>query len=246
MKSRLCLVFVFLLSIALISGCSKKEDPPFVTDPINKDNATQTMQPNVPANNAADQSQQSDAPEGLIIDAQPESVSVADGGTATFTVKASGTGTLKYQWQALIGGTWTSFADGGAKTDTLSFKARADLNGRQYRCVVTDSKGSVNSDIATLTVTGDGPAIAQQPTDVSVAAGGTVTFTVKANGNGTLKYQWQAMVNGKWTSFTDSGAKTDTLSFKARADLNGRQYRCVVTDSKGSSYSYPATLTVTG
>ena len=86
------------------------------------------------------------------ITTQPKSQSVAAGKTVTFTVAAEGTG-LSYQWQwSKDGTTWTDCKSAGYNTARFSFKATASLNGRQYRCIVKNSYGSVTSKAAKLTV----------------------------------------------------------------------------------------------
>lgn len=81
---------------------------------------------------------------------QPESQTVAENATATFTVEATG-GNLSYQWQQSTDGTdWTDIS--GANSDTYTTEAAPDMNGRQYRCKVSNNAGSVTSNAATLTV----------------------------------------------------------------------------------------------
>ena len=76
---------------------------------------------------------------------------VKENETATFTVKVTGT-ELSYQWQQNMNGSgWTDIT--GETNDTYTTgKTTMDMNGTQYRCVVSNSAGSVISDAATLTV----------------------------------------------------------------------------------------------
>ena len=87
------------------------------------------------------------------ITAQPAPQTVKEDEPAAFTVTASGTEPLTYQWQQSTdsGSTWTNIDGATSKTYTIS-NAALDWNGRQYRCVVTNSVGSVTSSAATLTV----------------------------------------------------------------------------------------------
>ena len=181
------------------------------------------------------------------ITTQPKSVYAEAGTTAKFTVAATGTGTLKYQWQSRkdSSATWSSSGQNGAKTKTLSVATTAGLNGWQFRCVVTDGNGNSKvSDAATLLVkTG----FVTQPTDVSTTAGTTATFSVSALGSGSLSYQWLSRKDSSaaWSASGQSGAKTKTLSVAATAGLNGWQFRCMVTDSKGTkAYSDIVTLNI--
>ena len=86
---------------------------------------------------------------------QPASVTVFGGSTATFSVKAKGTGTLTYQWQIMMptGSSWQNTSLGGNRTNTLSFTAQTSHNGSKFRCIVTDGYGyNTTSDEASLTV----------------------------------------------------------------------------------------------
>lgn len=84
---------------------------------------------------------------------QPADKSVIEGETATFTVNATGSEPLSYQWQQSIdnGNNWTNIASANAAEYTTG-KTTMDMSGNQYRCVVTGDGGAVISDPATLTV----------------------------------------------------------------------------------------------
>lgn len=87
------------------------------------------------------------------ISAQPKGATVDEGSAATFEVSASGTGTLSYRWQQRSGadGEWTDIegANGASYTTPAT---TADMDGMQFRCVVTGGLGMAASDPATLTV----------------------------------------------------------------------------------------------
>ena len=90
----------------------------------------------------------------LTITQQPQSVTVRDGGSASFSVTVSGgTRPYKYQWQVFVDGKWVDIPGANEATLTLE-KVKYEWNGRQTRCVVTDAAGdTVTSQPATLTVT---------------------------------------------------------------------------------------------
>ena len=96
-------------------------------------------------NNSYSMSMSSSAP---AITAQPGSIAVVSGNTATFTVMAAGTAPLTYQWQkngtAISGATMASY--------TTPAAASSD-NGAMFTVVVSNSAGSVTSSGATLSVT---------------------------------------------------------------------------------------------
>lgn len=79
-------------------------------------------------------------------------------------------------------------------------------------------------------------------TTVSVKQGEKVTITIKATG-GNLKYQWFYRKNAKASWVKYSGKTKPTLSFIA-GRIDGYQYRCRVSNSKGTTYSKIYTLKV--
>lgn len=91
----------------------------------------------------------------------------------------------------------------------------------------------------------------QQPVNTSACLAGSTTFTVGANGTGTLTYQWQESTDGgtTWSNVSASGiysgVNTVTLALSnINSGMNGYRYQCVVTDASGSSTSNAAILTV--
>ena len=80
------------------------------------------------------------------ISSQPSSVTVSAGQQASFSVTASGTAPLQYQWQR----NGVNIANSNSPTFTLTTTA-AD-NGAMFRALVSNAAGSVTSNAATLTV----------------------------------------------------------------------------------------------
>ena len=91
------------------------------------------------------------------ITTQPSNQSVNVGSTATFSVVATGTTPLTYQWQK---GT-TPITGATAASYTTAATTSSD-NGAQFEVAVTNSVGSITSNAATLTVT----TVAPSATDV--------------------------------------------------------------------------------
>ena len=87
------------------------------------------------------------------ITTQPANATVTAGQTATFSVTASGTAPLSYQWRR--NGTSISGATSASYTTPA---ATSGDNGALFSVVVTNSAGSVTSSNATLTVTTGGSA----------------------------------------------------------------------------------------
>jgi Bacterial Ig domain/Putative Ig domain/Immunoglobulin domain/Immunoglobulin I-set domain len=176
------------------------------------------------------------APVAPAITAQPANQSVTVGQPAAFTVTATGTAPLTYQWQkngtAITGATSSGY--------TTAATTSSD-DGSQFRVVVTNSAGSMTSGVATLTVSAAAvaPSITTQPASQSVTAGQTATFTVTATGTAPLIYQWQK--NG--TAIAGATSSTYTTPATISTD-NGAQFTATVKNSVGSTTSSAATLTV--
>jgi hypothetical protein len=86
------------------------------------------------------------------VTAQPRSMEVAEGGSVTFTVTASGSTPLVCQWQVDKGdGVWTDIP-GAVNASYTVQNAASEQNGWKYRCVVTNDAGSAESNGAALTV----------------------------------------------------------------------------------------------
>ena len=170
------------------------------------------------------------------ITTQPISRSVIAERSANFSVVASGTAPLTYQWKkddsSIRGATGSSYTIGSTSiTDAGS-----------YTVVVTNSVGSATSNAATLIVTpaaATAPTITTQPSSSSVTAGSAASFSVAASGTATLTYQWRK----DGTSI--SGATSSTYSISSTATSHAGSYSVVVTNSAGSAISNAATLTVT-
>jgi WD40 repeat protein len=90
-----------------------------------------------------------------------------------------------------------------------------------------------------------GPSITSHPVSVSVAAGGTATFSAAAAGTPVPTVQWQVSTNSGSTFTNISSATSTTYSFTAALGDSGKQYRAVFTNSVGTATSNAATLTVT-
>ncbi|XP_064407688.1 obscurin-like [Halichondria panicea] len=179
------------------------------------------------------------------IETQPESVGVEQGGSASFTVEASGAG-LTYQWFG-PGGVALTDSDGeieGSTSGTLTVFNAEPGDAGDYTVVVTNSAGSVTSDAASLSI---GPAIDVQPSDVNAAeAGGTATFTVEASGEGLLSYQWFGPGGDALTDVDGDieGSNSSTLQIINVESGDAGDYTVVVTNSAGSVISDAATLSI--
>jgi hypothetical protein len=92
-----------------------------------------------------------------VITVQPVADTVKAGQTAEFTITATGSGTVTYQWQEDSGAGWGNISNGGAysgaTSDTLSIVTTRAMDANEYRCNVSDDDaGPVTSSEVLLTV----------------------------------------------------------------------------------------------
>jgi len=168
-----------------------------------------------------------------VITKQPVSETVTVGQTGTFSVTASGTGPLSYQWY--LGGV----AIPGATSSTYTTPTTVSGNsGSIFTVTVTNSAGTVTSTPATLTVN-SAPLIVTPPANQTVTAGQTATFSVTASGTAPLTYQWSK--NG--TAIPGATSSTYTTPATVLGD-SGSLFSVTVTNTTGSATGGPATLTV--
>jgi YVTN family beta-propeller protein len=180
-------------------------------------------------------------PPAPAIATQPQSQSVAAGSSVTFTVAASGSTPLSYQWY--FGGSPIS----GATSPAYTIGSAQSPNAGIYTCTVTNAVGAVTSNIATLAV-GAGPIVfIQQPSSQTIASGSTVVFSVSAAGV-PATYQWSLngapLADGASGSATISGSAGPALVISGATLANAGTYTCAATNSTGTVTSNPAQLTV--
>lgn len=164
----------------------------------------------------------------VFIVTQPPDQTVLLTGTANFSCPAAGSLPLNYQW-AFNGtniaiGTNASYAVSNVSTN----------NAGIYTANVTNAYGGVASRSAVLTVA----YISQQPTNQTVAVGGTAGFAARLSNGGPFTYQW--LFNG--TNLTSATSTNLTISGVTPGNLGN--YAMVVTGSGTSITSSVAVLTV--
>ena len=174
---------------------------------------------------------------GPTISTQPQSQSAQVGDAITFTVKATGSGTLSYQWyyRTSSTGNWTAGTTASAKTDKYKVTVKAKHDGYQYYVKVTDSKGSTDSNVITLTVGGT-LVITSQPVNSETAVGGKAVFTVGATGVKTYQWQYKTATATKWTNKTSADGKTESISIKVDKTRYDYKYRCKLVGTDGKTY----------
>ena len=159
------------------------------------------------------------------ISQQPQSTTVTEGSTAEFSITASDAQT--YQWQRKATYTeseWENISD-ATTTSYTTAATTTNMNGYQYRCVVTGSGGvSVISQTATLTVQAK-PAsvpvtgVTLDKTTLELFTGGsaTLTATVQPDDATSKNVTWQsdnanvATVEGGTVTAVGAGETTITV-----------------------------------
>jgi len=118
----------------------------------------------------------------LAITTQPTSQTAATGGTANFSVSASGTSVVSYQWRKagvnITGNT-------SATSATLSLASVLPADAATYDVVVTNASGSIVSTAVTLTVTTAAPIITNTPLSAAGTVGTPFSYGITASGSPT-------------------------------------------------------------
>ena len=178
-----------------------------------------------------------------VITSNPSAASAAEGDTVTFRVTATGT-SLSFQWyyKTPDASDWTAVINNG-QSAVYTFNTKKRHDGYLYRCMVTNSAGSVYSEPAKFTLI-TMPVITSNPSAVSAAEGNTVTFRVTATGTN-LSFQWYYKTPNAsdWSAVINNGQSAE-YSFNAEKRHDGYLYRCMIANSAGSVYSEPAKFTL--
>ncbi|MGA2867150.1 MAG: immunoglobulin domain-containing protein [Verrucomicrobiota bacterium] len=163
----------------------------------------------------------------------PASQVVGASSNVAFSVIASGSQPLFYQW-------WFN----GAPIPNAT-RAQYQLNDAQapnagaYQVTVSNVLGVATSGLATLAVTPVAPYFLSQPAGTSQPAGGTATLGALAAGSEPIGHQWQ--LNG--TNLPGAGQASLVLSNLSLSD--GGDYSLVASNLIGAATSQVATVIVT-
>lgn len=165
-----------------------------------------------------------------VVTNQPVNSTICSSNNTNFAVANSGGGT--YQWQVNTGGGFNNIANGGiysnATTSSLNItNASISENGNQYRCVITNSCGSVNSNNVTLTVN------AIPSTPIITTSGGSTTFcdggSVVLTSSNLIGNTWSTgettqsitvTSSGNYSVFTTSGVCQSATSLTTTVTVN--------------------------
>jgi hypothetical protein len=162
---------------------------------------------------------------------QPQSVSVDDTSSATFSVVATGASPITYQWQF----DGTNIAQ--ATNSSYSISSTDPGNAGSYTVLVGNPFGPLVSDPAVLTVYTT-PVLTQGPVGEIADPGATVTFTANANGGLPLSYLW--FFNGALIQ----NSTTPALALNGLKASQSGNYTVAVSNNFGAVTSTIAILNV--
>ena len=179
----------------------------------------------------------------VLVSCSPEQIWADAGETVILELYAEGANlTRTWYEKAPSEDTWTLLTE--ATSAAIGHEMMAGDNGYRYRCVAANQAGSVTME-TTLWLNG-APSITVEPADLSAKDGETVSFAVQADGDDVaFRWQWRDGRTDVWTDVSETSGAANVYTFKAVASMNGRQYRCVVSNALGQAISKTAELTVT-
>ena len=168
----------------------------------------------------------------VAITLSPSTTQAVLGGSATWTVEATGTGPLTYQWYR------NGMKLPGATTSALTVSNLTVADVSLYTVTVTNAYGTVTPPAATLTGPNSAPVITTQPVSKLTTTGNPATFAVVATASGSLAYQWRR----SGYNVPGATAATFTLPHPTRADAG--LYDVVVSDGLSVTISRASRLDV--
>jgi hypothetical protein len=182
-----------------------------------------------------------------VIVASPTNQFVTNGDTVSFSVEASGTQPLIYQWyfsdstSPAIDGSWL-MSDGhpieGATNAQLVLSSVTAQAAGTYVVTVSNLMGRTLSAPAGLTVL-ESPVVVAQPQNLSIREGDTARFTVSVTGTTPFGFEW--LMNG--TNLIADTTVGELLLINVTAAQSG-SYGVVVSNMIGSATSETAVLRV--
>lgn len=133
----------------------------------------------------------------ITVNSQPISTAVCNGENATYTLAASGTTNISYQWQKFDGSSFSNITNTGGytgtTTPTLNINTAGNFGAGDYRCRVSgDGASDVFSNTVTLTIN-TVPA-APVTTGDSFCVASALTLTASGGTNG--QYRWYTVATG--------------------------------------------------
>ena len=160
------------------------------------------------------------------ISTQPASISVNSGGSASFSVSASGSGTLAYQWRK------DGSAISGATAATFTISPVAASDAGSYDVLVSNASGSVTSSAATLTVSTT--TAGTLSTEVTTAAQAFLA-TLSSSQQSTVQLAWSLDAGRKWSNLPAAMVARNGLSWGALSTAQKTAARTLISTALGST-----------
>ncbi|XP_063428594.1 hemicentin-1-like isoform X17 [Mytilus trossulus] len=167
------------------------------------------------------------------------------------------------QWQRNVGGIITTitstsntnkYSGNTVTTPSLTISVTALSDTGDYTCFATNSVGSGQSTVTTLTVTGTPPTVTVQQPTYSVTTGNSITLGCTVTSNlAVITVYWQRNINNVQTTITTTNNKYSgssvsqpSLTIFNAAQSDAGVYTCFATNSVGTGQSTTTSLAVTG
>ena len=166
------------------------------------------------------------------IETEPAGAAACAGGSAAFSVVASGTAPLSFAWRK------DGAAIPGATGETLAIDPVLASDAGEYDVLVTDGDGCSRASRKALLTVSDPPSIDADPEPATACEGGSASFTAAASGTPPLSYSWRK------GGVPIPGATGVTFTIDPVAAGDAGEYDVVVSNSCGSATSAAAALTV--
>ncbi len=180
--------------------------------------------------------------EPVVITLQPVARQAATGQDVTFTVRATGHGTLYYRWYKGKYAIYNSSKYDGTPLPTLTIHNVEAGDASLYQVkVFNDDKKYAFSSTAQLSVAGPAQ-VTVQPENSSFYTGKPGSIFIAASGDQPMTYQWQKWNGGAWQNV--GGATSATLNFASVTAAAVGRYRCQVSNAVAQDTSAEATVTV--
>jgi hypothetical protein len=162
-------------------------------------------------------------------------LAVTNGSPVAFAASATGQAPFAYRWRK-----WGGAFLAGQTNANLAMASVSLSDSGDYLVDVTDARGfeataSVNLNVLSTTTS---PSVLAGPSNMTVVAGATVQFNVRAGGSVPLSYQWRHGL-----ALIPSANATNLVLTNVQSSAAG-DYSVVVSNLAGTAASLNATLTV--